>query len=130
MPCNYKLYPKNWLKEIRPAILNRANNCCEICGVKNKTHGYRDKSGKFYSAKEIFDLLENEGYDIFCNELSNVLGDAKPIKIVLAIAHLDHNIENNKHSNLKAMCQFHNLEHNKKNSRETLIKKKKLQSLF
>lgn len=41
MPIDYKNYPENWKTEIRPAILERANNCCEFCGVKNYSVGYR-----------------------------------------------------------------------------------------
>lgn len=35
-PENMKRYPKNW-KEITKAILQRANNKCEKCGVENKS---------------------------------------------------------------------------------------------
>ena len=35
MPCDYKNYPENWFSEIRPAILERANNCCEFCSAEN-----------------------------------------------------------------------------------------------
>jgi hypothetical protein len=35
MPIDYKIYPPNWLTEIRPRILARANNCCEHCGIAN-----------------------------------------------------------------------------------------------
>lgn len=35
MPIDYKRYPPNWLTKIRPAILERANHCCEQCGVPN-----------------------------------------------------------------------------------------------
>jgi 5-methylcytosine-specific restriction endonuclease McrA len=31
---NKKRYPKNW-KQIRVKILERANNCCEFCGIRN-----------------------------------------------------------------------------------------------
>ena len=33
-PENKARYPKNW-KQIRISILERANNCCEFCGVEN-----------------------------------------------------------------------------------------------
>lgn len=35
MPIDYKKYPKNWLSEIRPRVLKRADNKCEFCGVEN-----------------------------------------------------------------------------------------------
>ena len=36
MPINYKNYPANWLSEIRPRIMKRANDKCEICGLSHK----------------------------------------------------------------------------------------------
>ncbi len=38
-------YPKNW-KEIRKAILARANNRCEFCGVENHTYRLNEKTSK------------------------------------------------------------------------------------
>lgn len=138
MPINYKLYPANWKTEIRPAILERAKHCCEQCGVKNHDIGYRDATGKFYGWQLIEDLLETKGYDIFCHELKNCYDSkgnpTKPIKIVLTIAHLDHDITNNDPANLKALCQKCHLNYDKDqhrgNSRATIEKKKGLQRLF
>ena len=39
MPIDYKKYPSNWKTEIRPAIMERAKNCCEFCGVKHYSVG-------------------------------------------------------------------------------------------
>ena len=36
MPIDYKKYPPNWLKEIRPRIMQRANNTCECEGCDFK----------------------------------------------------------------------------------------------
>lgn len=71
MPINYKEYPENWLTEIRPAILERAKNCCEFCGIEN------------YTIKE------------------------NGTKVILTIAHLDHDKFNNDVNldRLKALCQ-------------------------
>ncbi len=44
-PENRGRYPKDW-KEIRAAILKRANNRCEFCGVKNHTYRMNEKTGK------------------------------------------------------------------------------------
>lgn len=35
MPVDYSKYPPNWKTEIRPRILERANNCCEECEAEN-----------------------------------------------------------------------------------------------
>lgn len=66
---------KDWLR-IRAAILNRANNHCEFCGIKNYT--FRNNS-----------------------------------KIVLSVAHLDQQPENNHSSNLAALCQRCHLNHDR-----------------
>lgn len=44
MPIDYKKYPANWKTEIRPRILERAQNRCELCGVENYT--IRDNGSK------------------------------------------------------------------------------------
>lgn len=71
MPIDYKKYPKNWLSELRPRILKRADNKCEFCGIEN------------YSIKE------------------------NGTKVILTIAHLDHDSENFqvKEERLAALCQ-------------------------
>ena len=131
MPIDYKKYPPNWKTEIRPAILQRANSCCEFCNVKNYSEGFRNKQGHFYTTEFVIEELESRGLDMFEDELFHCVqkdGKVKPIKIVLTVAHLDHNILNNEFSNLKSLCQKCHLdydkEHHKKNSRETLKKKK------
>jgi len=70
MPIDYSEYPPNW-KEIRKRILDRANNCCEFCGIPN------------YAIKD------------------------NGTKVVLTIAHLDHDKSNHNVSDdrLKALCQ-------------------------
>jgi len=35
MPVDYSRYPPNWKTEIRPRILARANNRCEVCEAVN-----------------------------------------------------------------------------------------------
>lgn len=99
MPINYKLYPSNWKTEIRPAILARANHCCEFCGIKNYSIGFRDNDGVFH------------------------LGEGK-LKIVLTVAHLDHDISNNDHLNLRALCQKCHLLYDKEHHRKSRIRNK------
>lgn len=104
MPINYKHYPANWKSELRPAVLTRANNCCEACGVSNYAvvrwniaHGgydeYNESPTTYAEAREIWiDLMAADEYS-----------DWKVI--VLTIAHLDHDVTNNALENLKALCQ-------------------------
>lgn len=106
---NKKLYPKNW-KQIRQDILKRANNKCEFCGVENHAWGYRDKNGEFITRSD-----DIAGKTIF--------------QIVLTIAHLDHNPENNNPENLRALCQKCHLNYDKEHHAETRRKTKALKEL-
>ena len=83
-PENKKRYPANWKSEIRPAILERANHCCE---------GSPD-----------FPDCRAENYKPHHDTGS---------KVVLTIAHLDHTPENNDPSNLRAWCQRCHLNYDK-----------------
>ena len=133
MPIDYKKYPKNWKTEIVPQVKERYDNKCAFCGLRNYTVGNRigslfvptggnehhDKAGNGeLSYKEARELVKH------CNEFA----DDYLIVIVLTVAHLDHNIQNNDLLNLKPLCQKCHLnydhEHHKKNARETLKKKK------
>lgn len=111
---NKKLYPKNW-KEIRQRILERAGNKCEFCGVENHAVGYRNKDGEF---------VKSVGMQQEADELDG----EKLFKIVLTVAHLDHDPTNCDPSNLRALCQkCHNnydKEHRKQTRRKTLEEKR------
>lgn len=128
MPIDYKKYPPNWKTEIRPAILERAKNRCEFCGIENYALGYRDIDGKFYDWKFIEDELENKGNDLFDNVLKNCFDKkgepTEPIKIILTVAHLDHDLKNNKHENLKALCQKCHLNYDQEHRSESRKKNK------
>jgi len=93
-PENKDRYPTNW-PEIRQKILDRAHNCCEICGVPNHAVGYRDSSCQF---------VELHGYEADPDFWDGKIA-LKIVKIVLTIMHLDHNPENCDPANLKAACQ-------------------------
>lgn len=106
MPINYKNYPDNWKTEIRPAILTRAFNHCEFCNIKNNRIVIRG----FYGETEVYQDDNGSIYDANTSEWigGDYLGTvgANPfIKIVLTIAHLDHETTNNDYANLKALCQ-------------------------
>lgn len=102
---NKKLYPKNW-KQIREQILQRAGNKCEFCGVKNHLIGYRDANGKF---------IESTGMQ----QEADKLDGEKVFKIVLTIAHLNHNPQDNSPDNLRALCQKCHNNYDKEHRKET-----------
>lgn len=98
MPINYKHYPPNWKTEIRPAVLERAKNKCEHCGVVNYSLIWRFGKG---DADWIYwpEGMESEEWTF---ELQR-----KSTKIILTIAHLDHDKENHDVdlTRLAALCQ-------------------------
>jgi len=134
-PENKARYPANW-KEIRAAILARANGECEKCKAPNGSpiarglgrfaDTYMIDSGDIYSAEDGEYLGRVRHYEYECTD--------QWIMVVLTIAHLDHTPENNDPANLRAWCQRCHLrydaEHHAKNSRETRRARKAIGDLF
>ncbi|RJX21821.1 MAG: hypothetical protein C4570_02105 [Ammonifex sp.] len=90
------LYPENWL-EIRELILERAKGRCEFCGVDNHWIIYRDRRGKVCS------VPRSQRHLKYCYDRDGVRH--KNVKIVLTVAHLNHNPADNRPENLAALCQ-------------------------
>lgn len=122
MPINYDDYPENWFSELRPAVLKRANNACEACGVHNyRVVRWNDAEGRYEWYDDI--VLATTHKKALGQWLELMAGDyyADWLIIVLTIAHLDHNTENNELTNLKALCQRCHLNHDRPDN--TLRKK-------
>lgn len=131
MPCDYSKYPQNWKSYIRPAILERAGDKCEWCGVMNKDEGYRDKSGEFVP------ILHRSSDTDAAEEIG-----AKVFVIILTVAHLDHDLSHNDGmdtggaatdlgcANLVALCQKCHNNHDAPHRAETRRRKSKQMELF
>lgn len=108
-PENRHRYPPDW-QWIRQEILERAGHCCEFCGVADRAWGWRDQWGYFHYTlaalhapfKPPFVLLAADG------ERRRI------IEIVLTVAHLDHQPENNEAKNLRALCGGCHLNHDRR----------------
>ena len=111
MPIDYSRYPANWSKEIVPTVLARAGEQrdsggkvaveakCEWCQVKNHTWYHRLRNGVVAPCYD-----KNNGKDgecWYCQE------GHESVRIVLTIAHLDHDADNHDvcTHRLKALCQ-------------------------
>lgn len=116
MSIDYKNYHPEWKTKIRPAILRRAGDRCERCKVKNYETGARDLAGKFWTERQIACMPVITAFSLF-----GIARAIKPkiIKIVLTIAHLDHDIENNDPGNLAALCQKCHLGHDRQQHART-----------
>lgn len=117
-PENAHRYPPNWSREIRPAVLARARNRCEQCGVRNHELGGRTKDGRWLRAwpmgeKRLRLEWPKPGTWWWCGKGEHV-EKLRIIRIVLTIAHLDHQPENCTPANLRAWCQRCHLLHDAK----------------
>lgn len=134
MPIDYRKYPPNWLSEIRPRIMKRANNTCEFDGCDFK-HGeiifavkYRGRTQAWYRD---FDEAEKHYPKSFESKRNRKTGkveivpNPKKVKIVLTIAHLDHDETNVnvKDDRLKAACQLCHLRYDAKEKYRRSINK-------
>ena len=97
-PENKARYPKNWRQISERIRVERAHNRCEVCGVVNYSWINR-------KTREI--CLQDED---------------DTIRVVLTVAHLDHQPENCDESNLKAMCQKCHNNYDKAHRKETIHK--------
>lgn len=150
MPCDFSKYPKTWL-EIRRRILKRAGEVrndageiqkearCEKCGAKNHAFIFRG----ILEGKEVFQYADGSIYFYPSGELFGVNEYAliEPIKsdpnqkahkVVLTIAHLDHDEENHdvKDDRLAAWCQKCHLVYDAPEKTKRRAKKKYNKSLF
>jgi hypothetical protein len=102
MPINYKLYPKDWKSRIVPAVLQRANHCCEQCGVENYKVVYSVRIAGKRKGKTVYRQLW------LWTEPKLVNLQVKKVTVVLTVAHLDHNAHDHtvKIERLKALCQL------------------------
>lgn len=85
-----KKYPANW-KQIRAAILDRAGNKCERCGVANGEVGFRTPQGHFIPKPGCeVGTLHRERVISIPEHVGKVPGfiDFKIIRIVLTVAHI------------------------------------------
>lgn len=102
MPLDYSEYPDDW-NEIRARILIRANNRCEKCGLQNHAIILKsDRKSPSPQQLDIYNSLLHNSYSI--QQAMNRMGFTK---IVLTIAHLDHDKDNHQVSEdrLAAWCQ-------------------------
>lgn len=127
MPIQYSRYPPNWTKEIVPRILARANHLCEICGVANKAQVYscalQIKDGNRYKLKRIW--VSTHGDMLRLKAVCKGGLAIKLVKVVLTVAHLDHDETNHDVSDerLKALCQYCHLNYDASEKYRRLVAK-------
>lgn len=125
MPIDYSKYPPNWKTEIVPEVRKRSGDRCEVCRLANgqKVWSYsiwvkevnRYKLKSFWTESKS-DLRRIEPF---------THRPTKQVKVVLTVAHLDHDEENWSVDldRLKHMCQYCHLNYDAKEKfRRSLVK--------
>ena len=98
-------YPSNW-PEISLRVRARAGNRCEFCGVANSALGAWFE-GRFHKAEPKGTGLRDDprqGEVFPCRHGDSVVW-TRVRRIVLTVAHMDHQPENCADENLRALCQ-------------------------
>lgn len=116
-PERKQLYPANWKSEIVPMIRARSGDKCEICGVRNLQWVARTVSGRFF-CYTFPGAGINAGAIVFNAEHGKTSSFAvshlewrEPIKIILTVAHLNHDEADSRAENLAHLCQLHHNRH-------------------
>jgi len=132
-PENCARYPSDW-KQISLRIRKEAGNRCEWCNAPNGeiiARGEGVYTGQYMLANgETY--RDTDGSWFGMSRGSEFTG--RMVKIVLTVAHLDHQPENVERSNLAALCQKCHLnydkDHHAKNRADTRRKKLASGDLF
>lgn len=105
-PENKGLYPANW-KEVVAAIRERSLDRCELCGVMNGKRIQRNTEGSLWRYEFAPGICFHIGTYARHYPTSEVSEWRPPVKVILTVAHLDHDPRNNDPANLRHWCQYH-----------------------
>jgi len=126
MPINYKEYAPNW-KALSKQVREEANQQCEWCAAPNGQWIKRLTKPDQYRQISVNGIIKQVPYKDFEVAFSFLLLDSPRIaaahekeirslgltKIILTVAHLDRDKNNNARSNLAALCQRCHLGHDR-----------------
>ncbi len=111
-------YPPDWAAISHRIRFERAGGKCERCGVSHDAQIVRSVIDP--SRYVVFDETTGgvrwpDGRPIRASEEPDEFAaNEKVVRVVLTVAHLDHNPANNEESNLAALCQRCHLQHDAK----------------
>ena len=107
---NKSRYPTDW-PTISRRVRDEAGNVCEQCGVLNHAMIYRGKHGEApawrYANDTVFECSRcaTTGAEMRGTCWDDFDKRGGTVKVVLTVAHLDHQPENCTSENLRAWCQ-------------------------
>jgi len=98
------IYPPNWKQISNHIRFDRARGRCEMCNAPHNQIIYRNPD-----KLENYVTMESDG-ELYLPNGSPLNGYGheytKAVRVVLTVAHLDHDTRNNHESNLMALCQL------------------------
>lgn len=100
-------YPKDW-KAISKRVRDAAGNRCQKCGAENGS--FVDRGAKGTTHEGLYMTFDGRVHDAETGEYLGMCRGSewngeKIVRIVLTVAHLDHQPENCADENLRAWCQ-------------------------
>jgi len=125
-------YGREWRTVIRPRILARDENRCNFCTKPNHATVYQ-----IVSPGRAMWWIETMGFPPFNQHLITNNGDLLSteaqllplskgyrVRVVLTIAHLNHDPTDNRDKNLAALCQWCHLHHDRQHHKKTRATRK------
>lgn len=113
-PERQALYPPNW-REISIRIREREGNRCKMCGAPNGvsiTRSLLDAERWCMDDPETSGCLTDDGHLYKWSEApEEFAAQDRAVKVVLTVAHLNHDETDCRDENLAALCQLHHLRH-------------------
>ena len=125
-----EFYGREWRTVVRPAILRRAGYKCEQCQKPNHAHVWvwSGPSGQYWTRVkgdgQLWHYCALGGGTGNFRLIRDQWNQARQIRVVLTIAHLNHTPGDDRPENLMALCQWCHLNYDKVHHRETRATRK------
>lgn len=123
-------YGKVWYEEIRPRILKRAGNRCEQCGKPDRAQVwvYKGVLGQYWTLLkgigQKWRYCAQEGATGSFGLFGGQWREARRIRVLLQVAHLNHTPGDDRDENLKAWCQWCHLLYDRQHHKATRTTRK------
>lgn len=127
-------YGREWRTVIRPRILARDENRCNFCGKPNHAtvNQIVEPGRRMWYFESVF--TENHGAQTLLIDHHGSIVSAYPedlplrqgydVRVVLTVAHLNHDPSDMRDDNLAALCQWCHLHHDQQHHAETRATRK------
>jgi hypothetical protein len=124
-----RFYGREWRELIRPRILARAGSRCERCGKPDRcviwTTTGRRADGERWMCWRLsrYQLWRDErGQPVPL--ASSPRGRPRRVRVILTVAHLNHDPRDNRDTNLVALCQWCHLNYDRPHHRQSRAARK------